>query len=457
MLGGVLVALLPMLWLWGFTVDDALISARVAVNIASGTGYRFNYGGPVVDAVTPLGWAYLLAPFAHEGVIATWQAARLISAGAWLLAAGWLGVQMLGVASRWRAAPLLALGTCAPVAAWAASGMETGCVLLLTTLALARRWWAPWVAGLAAAWRPELVPWAVVLALGSTVVQKRTPLHLLGALVAALGPPALMAAIRQGVFGSATPLSAMAKPSDLAHGWRYMISAVLLSGPPILLLAPRAVWRISGHAVAIVTAFMVHLLALVMVGGDWMALFRLLVPVLPGLLLVAAEIAAHSSFWPNLGRHLLAVGVGALLSYDPGTRARGVWKDRLALMNAARPWVSASQNVASVDIGWLGAVCPGRVTDLAGVTDPSVAAMPGGHTSKRIPRQFLAARKVQLLLLLTQRDTQKTPWWERQFRGRVEARLASYAKEQGYELRGSLPLGKTQKEYLVLEAPDRRP
>ncbi|MDF3071929.1 MAG: hypothetical protein K0R38_7530, partial [Polyangiaceae bacterium] len=50
-----------MAWLWGFTVDDALITARVAWHLANGAGYRFNAGGPVVDAVTPLGFAVLLA------------------------------------------------------------------------------------------------------------------------------------------------------------------------------------------------------------------------------------------------------------------------------------------------------------------------------------------------------------------------------------------------------------
>ena len=51
----VLLALLPLLWIRGFTVDDALISARVAAHLHAGLGYRFNNGGPPGDAVAPPG------------------------------------------------------------------------------------------------------------------------------------------------------------------------------------------------------------------------------------------------------------------------------------------------------------------------------------------------------------------------------------------------------------------
>src|SRR5688572_9822626 len=66
-LTGVALALMPALALFGFTVDDALITARYAHHLAIGAGYRFNALGPVTDGVTPLGWALALAPFAHAG------------------------------------------------------------------------------------------------------------------------------------------------------------------------------------------------------------------------------------------------------------------------------------------------------------------------------------------------------------------------------------------------------
>ena len=90
-LGGAALALGPASYLWGFSVDDALITARYAANIADGLGYRFNAGGPVTDGVTPLGFPYLLSPFAGGGTLDALRAAKGIGVVAWVVAAGVLG------------------------------------------------------------------------------------------------------------------------------------------------------------------------------------------------------------------------------------------------------------------------------------------------------------------------------------------------------------------------------
>src|SRR5512140_3826188 len=69
---------------WGFTVDDALVTARVAWRPANGQGYRFNASGRVVDAVTPLGWVYVLVPFAKGSPTAALTAARWLGAILWI-------------------------------------------------------------------------------------------------------------------------------------------------------------------------------------------------------------------------------------------------------------------------------------------------------------------------------------------------------------------------------------
>src|SRR5690242_2094633 len=79
-LWGVACSSLAMAWLWGFTVDDALITGRVASHLAQGLGYRFNAGGPVVDAVTPLGFANLLAWFDGSGPLAVLATAKWLGA-----------------------------------------------------------------------------------------------------------------------------------------------------------------------------------------------------------------------------------------------------------------------------------------------------------------------------------------------------------------------------------------
>src|SRR5206468_11724279 len=93
---------------------------------------------PSTDGVTPLGWAYLLAPFAGEGPLAALRAARVMGAAAWLLAAGVIGISIAyipGSKARFTAL-LLVLGS-APLAAWAAAGLETGVVVALATVAAA--------------------------------------------------------------------------------------------------------------------------------------------------------------------------------------------------------------------------------------------------------------------------------------------------------------------------------
>ncbi len=134
---GVMAALPMMLALRGFMVDDALISARYAANIASGAGYVLNPGERPSDGVTPLGWAYLLAPFARgaAAVVQAFLAAKWIGAIAWLIGAAGIGAAIgdagagasAGAKGRWGALGVLALS--APMGAWAVAGMETGVVL----------------------------------------------------------------------------------------------------------------------------------------------------------------------------------------------------------------------------------------------------------------------------------------------------------------------------------------
>ncbi|MEB2324827.1 MAG: hypothetical protein OZ921_20095, partial [Sorangiineae bacterium] len=184
---GALAAAVMMLALSGYTVDDALITARVATRLAHGEGYRFNTGGPRVDAVTPLGYANLLALVAGATPLETLARARLLGALAWLLAAAGLGVGLARVGrgsaepGALRFAPLLALALSAPLGAWAVSGMETGWVTALATAALLPGSGGWLAAGLAAAWRPELLPWALTLAVGSALVARAPPARVLAA------------------------------------------------------------------------------------------------------------------------------------------------------------------------------------------------------------------------------------------------------------------------------------
>jgi len=408
-------AALPMLCaLADFMVDDAWVTARYASNLASGGGYALNAGDAATDGVTPLGFAWLLAPFARgaQPVVAAFVAAKWLGAVAWLVGAGCLGAALASLGgSRRRYLALLLVAASAPLGAWAVAGMETGLVTGLAALAVASRALgrerSAWVAAsLVAAWRPELVPWAVSLALAPSRDAERQGVDAgvahaaaqlavrLRALAVVLLPVLGVALCRWGVFGSPLPLSFRAKAPSLPLGGSYALACFLLSG----VVAMCAWRRLAPWARGLGVAVLVHFVAVALAGGDWMPLSRLVVPVLPAAFLVAGAALAVG------GRFDAALRVGLALAGElfAVTRAGGaaatVGEKRRRTLEELAPHL-AGRTAATVDAGWVGAAAT-RVVDLAGITDPAVAALPGGHTSKRIPSGFLDARDVDALVLL---------------------------------------------------------
>jgi hypothetical protein len=187
-------------------------------------------------------------------------------------------------------------------------------------------------------------------------------------------------------------------------------------------------------------------------GGDWMTLFRLLVPVLPTILLASARLGAASSTPAFAVRCALAAAVSLYVLVDTGLPARKVLENRLALIERARPLLAGARSIAALDAGWVGAASNARVVDLAGVTDPVVAVLPGGHTTKRIPQQLLEGRETDTWVLLLAPDARPaTPWQESAFARQVEHRLAHLPMAADFELVAELPLGGTRQSYLVLK------
>jgi len=106
----------------------------------------------------------------------------------------------------------------------------------------------------------------------------------------------------------------------------------------------------------------------------------------------------------------------------------------------------------------VGAAAPtARILDLAGITDPVVARLPGGHTTKRISEGLVENRGVDtLVLLLAPRAHTQTPWTDSIFARAVENRLASFPALEGFELVAALPLGGTEQAYALLRRPSGR-
>ena len=396
-----------------FAIDDAFISIRYARHLADGAGYVWNVGGPSTDGVTPLPWAFLLEPMAGASPVVVLGRAKLAGALVWTLTATFWGGAIGRIeAPTWSkvfAVALLAANV--PVMAHSASGMETSFAMALATLAALqdkRPRLAALFAGLAASLRPELVVWSVTLAAGfvwashayvtpsdgdaiarDRSVSRARPMF--GAAFVAALPFVLCAAARLVAFGRPAPLSVIAKPSDFAHGLAYAGAAAVLSLAPLVLMAPVAIARERGPAAVLVLAALAHFAVIIAVGGDWMPYARLVAPIVPAMLVAFVRLAPSGRLSCHLLRATAAVGCALWLTPGSVRTLRRAGEERARMIEVARPLLASAKRIAALDIGWVSAISEATIIDLAGVTDPEVAVLGGGHTSKRITPAFLLA------------------------------------------------------------------
>jgi hypothetical protein len=170
-------------------------------------------------------------------------------------------------------------------------------------------------------------------------------------------------------------------------------------------------------------------------------------PAFPGLLLVGSSLLAASAPWPAALRLLPAFACAALLHGAQGPATRAVRGERSLLIAALPPLLAGARRVATLDVGWVGAAGDHTVIDLAGVTDPEVARLPGGHTSKRLPPGFLESRRVDALVLLAEKSSDP----DAPLRGarQVESRVLTLRGADHFHPVGRIPLNDHQ-EYVVL-------
>jgi hypothetical protein len=333
--------------------------------------------------------------------------------------------------------------------------------MLFATLAAARLrrpWAAACLAGLAAAIRPEMVPWAVAVASGAAIVSRATVGRVLASgLVGAL-PFVVCSLARRAAFGHVAPLAVQAKPSDLEHGVAYALAAAVVTLVPVLVVAPRALRR-SPQALVLVVAAALHFGAIAVAGGDWMPFARLAVPIVPSLCLAAALSGEHGrpAFGGVRAAAAAALGIGLLVtSRSIVADGRRVTEQRAALIASARPVLGPMSRVAALDIGWVGAATEADVVDLAGLTDPSIAALPGGHTSKHVGVMTILARDPDGVVLYAPSGPgeEGLAGWSRVRYGRaVEQRLAQDpVLARHFAPLMWLPLGDGGAGYVVLRA-----
>lgn len=395
---------------WPYTVDDAFIVARYARNLARGLGYAMNPGAPSDGVTGPL-WLLpqWLAIRAGLEPIAVAKALGLFGAA---LGAGTVAARLRARAGGRRIAWLAAIA-CAispSLGTWGASGLETGaatCLVALGALAATARpeprpqWLGTSVALLA--WlRPEFAFACAALLCGAWLRNRRAG-AIAGAI--ALAGVASVVAFRLALFGHALPMSFAAKAGTLGDGVEYTLRSVLLatSGVGAALAARGAIVGRRDDRV-IGAALLAHLLAVLLAGGDWMPGYRLLVPVLPLYAwLLAVGVARRRGHGSQtvlaLASFALALLVPALdlATRVPDLRAAGASQARTAELGAFLR--SRARRVALVDVGHLGYVTDLPVVDLGGLTDPGIAAMPGGHLDKRVDWSSLRERDPDAIVL----------------------------------------------------------
>ncbi len=315
-LGAGWLALGALAWRFDFLCDDAYISFRYAANLAGGLGLCFNPGEqPPVEGYSNLLWVLALA----AGIGLDLPPEAVARALAWLASAGCLALAVAlarrHVDARWPCLLLVALACAStPIfAAWSSGGLETAafslCLLGLFER-LAPRAGAPpsragvmqaslWAIG-AASLRVDGVLLVLFALLAAWVFAPHAARRrgLLAVLVWTLLTVCAMTLLRRVVHGEWISHTAQLKaPTSLAklvRGAQYVLTSwAEMAWLPVACLGalswPRRapIARACGAFAACVFGYAA------LVGGDFMALGRFLMPAIPFAALALAALLAR--------------------------------------------------------------------------------------------------------------------------------------------------------------------
>lgn len=390
---------------WRYTVDDAFIVSRYALNIASGHGYGLN-AGHASDGITGPLW---LVP----GIVASWLEVDPVAFAkcVGLLCAAIAAALVVRRANEAHASAWVGWCTCIVVACaptlgvWGQAGLETGAASLAFTVAVLASTRASGVSVpvlgtclLVLAWlRPETVIAISVLAAWSASKLDRAERYKL--LAFGLAGIASVCLFRLAMFGSVIPLSFFAKPGEIPAGVGYALRAVVvhstLVGSVLVAFSTRRAlaWVLVSHVAAVALA-----------GGDWMPGYRLMATVLPLYAMLVGDGAAV--LWSR-GRRVMAtalvvaslllpvldVVVEVPLAREAG-RARDTVGREISIYLRAH-----SQRVALVDVGYLVATSGVIAIDLGGVTSEDVGRARGAYLDKRVGEAWLQRQEPDTIVL----------------------------------------------------------
>ena len=324
--------------------EDAFISFRFAHNLADGLGPIWNPGEPPVEGYTNFLWVLvsaLLLSLRLDPALGSQVLGVAASLGT-LLYTHRCGVRLLGWSSAAALAPCLFLALSGPFATWAGGGMETnlfGLLLLAGVYHFALYWrdarrpdlFACFAALLLAMLtRPEgMLVYALLLGVAVWASRGRRSATLrdfAAPVLLSLGLFGVYFAWRWSYYGHPLPNTFYAKTggstAQYARGAGYVFFFLKHYGLPWLPLLLVAAWRrakASGGSraglseasvgdipparillVACAAIVAAYTLYIAWVGGDYMAMYRFFVPILPfAYLLLGAAVARSMSALPG--------------------------------------------------------------------------------------------------------------------------------------------------------------
>jgi len=421
-------ALAYVLW----TEDDAAISLRAVTNLTDGHGPVYN-PGERVEAISNLGWVLLLTPFhafvAPSGTpIGLLVTAKIIGLVAALVGLGELA--RLGRACGLGEGAIVAAQTVTAAssayAGWAASAMETPLVALAAAALVAAAAELSHAARPGSSRRLALAGAALVLlridgfvivlcvlVLLILLTRRRPPL------AAIVGPAAtlvLSVSYRRLYFGRWLPLPVAAK-IDLtaslgraADTLRHYLWPFLTDHGTLVLFALGLLWAVRAPpdrrrpamlaAGTILGLFVYSLL----VGRDWMPLYRFLVPcVVPLSVIIVGAVSRALEWLPSRATSLIRVSLLAGLVAGQGLagwrsfrtrRATPIWylhptADPNALVSFWLPAVNWLERELPTDAllvtseaGFIPYLSGLRTIDSYGLTTPAIADLPRGSVRR---------------------------------------------------------------------------
>jgi len=347
-------------WYLWCAAEDAFISLRFSENLAAGHGFTWNVGAPPVEGYTNFLWVVLCAGAIKLGLnpLLFAQAIGVASGIGLILLTYHAGRELLGWPEPVALVPSLLLACAGPLATWATSGMEMTLFAFLafaSTFVIARAWQrreprdaygAALLLFLTTLSRPEGLIIATVL-FGLSVLlarfeRKSAPPGLAAASLIFVALFAAYFAWRYQYFGYPLPNTFYAKTGGgsaqvirgaiLAFIFYMQFAMPLL---PWLLVAaweggiPTGVrvWQALVHDArlllfggALLVSYTAYTIA---VGGDYMAMHRFYVPVLPFLYLLSAACDApqfpRAVRRPQTGAFALILAITTAGTFFPST------------------------------------------------------------------------------------------------------------------------------------------